>query len=656
MTGKTSEARDKETGRICLIAPTDELAQKSRELIRTYKKEISVYRASLKDAARMGEELLGKGARIFISRRGTKQLLEKQFHVQTVEIGMTLADYVSPMRKAARTEGKVAFFAYERIPADVVTMCELQGIRASYYSFLTLEECREAVRQAVREGAALGIGGADSEQFAREEGLPHMVVESSEDSLLLAMETAEQLLALQKEEEQKRRQLKLRLRRYQLIFDYTHDAILAVDENGARELLNEKARELLGIGKGTDGERAVAKAVRDTRMLEVLRTGKPSLNSLLQINGTLVSANLLPIEVEGQKKGVLATFQDVKALQDSEQKIRVKLHQKGLTAKYHFEDITGASPRMRDAVGLAEKFARSDATILIQGETGTGKELFAQSIHNASARAEGPFVAVNCGAFPRNLLEAELFGYVEGAFTGASRGGKMGLFEMAHRGTIFLDEIGEMPVETQVQLLRVLQEKEIRRIGSDKITPVDIRVITATNRNLREEIQKKNFREDLYYRLNVLHIQLPPLRDRGNDIRLLGRHLFEDYSGEADAEQEKILDELLDGMSGYDWPGNVRELGNMMERISVLLGQGESPAFVKRYISGFFLRGEEDSRETVPEGRREDEELGDWERSRIIEALKKTGLDMGRTAELLGVSRSTLWRKIKKYNIECGKK
>ena len=641
-----------ETNDICLIAPTDELVEKSRELIRTYGKEISVYKASLRDAAQVGEELVGKGARIFISRRGTKKLLEKQFHVQTVEIGMTLADYVSPMRKAARTEGKVAFFAYERIPADVATVCELQGIQASYYSFLTLGECREAVRRAVREGAALGIGGADSERFAREEGLPHIVVESSADSLLLAMETAEQLLALQKEEEQKRRQLKLRLRRYQLIFDYTHDAILAVDENGGRELLNEKARELLDIKDGMDGGQAVAKTVRDTRMLEVLRTGKPSLGSLFHIGGTLVSANLLPIEVDGEKKGVLATFQDVKALQDSERKIRVKLHQKGLVAKYHFEDIIGESLQMKDAVGLAEKFARSDATILIQGETGTGKELFAQSIHNASSRAEGPFVAVNCGAFPRNLLEAELFGYVEGAFTGASRGGKMGLFEMAHRGTIFLDEIGEMPVETQVQLLRVLQEKEIRRIGSDKITPVDIRVITATNRNLREEIQKKNFREDLYYRLNVLHIQLPPLRDRGADIRLLGRRLFEGYREEGDAEQESFLDELLGGMKGYDWPGNVRELGNMVERISVLLGQGESPAFVKRYISGFFLPGKDDNREVGPKSKKEEEELGEWERSRIIEALKKTGLDMGKTAQILGISRSTLWRKIKKYNIE----
>ncbi len=657
-----------ESSRICLIAPTDELMEKSRELIKTYGKEISVYKASLKDAADVGAELIKKGAKIFISRRGTKKLLEKQFHVQTVEIGMTLADYVIPMQKALRTEGTVAFFSYERIPADVETVCQMQGIKASYYSFLSLEQCQEAVRQAVREGAVLGIGGADSGRFALEEGLAHVVVESSQDSLLLAMETAEQLLEVQKAEEQKRRELKLKLRRYELIFDYTHDAILAVDQNGERALLNEKARKLLGKRAETDIEKSVEKTVRTTRMLEVLKSGKPSLNTLLHINGTLVYANQLPIEVEGQKMGVLATFQDVKALQDSEQKIRVKLHEKGLVAKYHFKDIIGESQGMKDAVGLAEKFASSDATILIQGETGTGKELFAQSIHNASARAEGPFVAVNCGAFPRNLLEAELFGYVEGAFTGASRGGKMGLFEMAHKGTIFLDEIGEMPVETQVQLLRVLQEKEIRRIGSDKITPVDIRVITATNRNLWEEIRKKNFREDLYYRLNVLNIQLPPLRERGADIVLLGMSLFEGY-GKADQHRE-FLRKQLQRMMDYEWPGNVRELGNMMERISVLLSQGETYEFVERYISGFFSAQKEwtnsknSSREEQKPGETfigeesgtqrnvSGEGLAVWERDRIIDALKKTNLDMGKAAQMLEISRSTLWRKIKKYNIE----
>ena len=385
-------------------------------------------------------------------------------------------------------------------------------------------------------------------------------------------------------------------------------------------------------------------AVQDTRLMEVFHTGEKKLNQLMSLNGVLVSANRMPIVVDGKIEGVIATFQDVKAIQDNEQRIRVKLHQRGLIAKYHFTDIIGESKLMRDNVNLAKKFAKSDATILLQGETGTGKELFAQSIHNASRRAEGPFVAVNCGAFPRNLLEAELFGYVEGAFTGASKGGKIGLFEMAHRGTIFLDEIGEMPLETQVQLLRVLQEKEIRRIGSDRVTPVNIRVITATNRNLHKEISKGKFREDLYYRLNVLNIKIPALKERREDICEIGFHLYEQCSGNVSDEEQKFIRRILNKLEQYNWPGNVRELGNLMERIYVLLSQGEEQDFVEAYISSYlyFQENKEDATERLDE----------WEKNHILTELKKQNLEIGKTAEAMGISRSTLWRKIKKYGIE----
>ena len=378
--------------------------------------------------------------------------------------------------------------------------------------------------------------------------------------------------------------------------------------------------------------------------MEVFHTGEKKLNQLMSLNGVLVSANRMPIVVDGKIEGVIATFQDVKAIQDNEQRIRVKLHQRGLIAKYHFTDIIGESKLMRDNVNLAKKFAKSDATILLQGETGTGKELFAQSIHNASRRAEGPFVAVNCGAFPRNLLEAELFGYVEGAFTGASKGGKIGLFEMAHRGTIFLDEIGEMPLETQVQLLRVLQEKEIRRIGSDRVTPVNIRVITATNRNLHKEISKGKFREDLYYRLNVLNIKIPALKERREDICEIGFHLYEQCSGNVSDEEQKFIRRILNKLEQYNWPGNVRELGNLMERIYVLLSQGEEQDFVEAYISSYlyFQENKEDATERLDE----------WEKNHILTELKKQNLEIGKTAEAMGISRSTLWRKIKKYGIE----
>lgn len=629
---------------IWLIAPTEELLQRSRQLVTDHHFPIGVAKASLGDARPIGEKLIAAGAKLFISRRGTKKILETEFSVPTVEIGMTLADYVDALQKAAAIQGKVAFFAYGRIPADVKTACSLQHIQALYYTFSSLEQCAAGVAEAVRDGAVLGVGGADSARFSAREGLEHITIESSVDSLLLAMETALQWLEVQKKEEKKQQALKLQLERYGLVLNYTHDAVLSIDSQGRPDLLNERARMLLGNPE--EDVQRLSETIRKVRMLEVLQGGKPRLGELHHLGGMLVSANLLPIEVEGKTLGAVGIFQDVKKLQAQEQKIRIQLHRKGLMAKYHFSDIRGGSQQLQDTVALARQFAGTDATILIQGETGTGKEMFAQSIHNASRRAGGPFVAVNCGAFPRDLLESELFGYVEGAFTGASRGGKKGLFEMAHQGTIFLDEIGEMPVATQVQLLRVLQEKEVRRLGSDTVTPVDIRIIAATNRNLLEEIQEKKFRADLYYRLNVLNLYLPPLRERQEDILPLGMELFNRLWPESDGNSRKTVRGILEKLQGYSWPGNVRELSNLLERLSLLLQQGAGPDFIRRYLLQSLPQIQEMGK-GVSGG-----ELLEWERERILRVLKENDLDLAKTAAALGYSRSTLWRKMKKYDIE----
>lgn len=269
----------------------------------------------------------------------------------------------------------------------------------------------------------------------------------------------------------------------------------------------------------------------NTMLPDVLRSGQKQTNQMMQIGKMLTNTNRIPIVVDHQIRGVVATFQDIKQLQSTEQKIRLKLHEKGLVAKYSFGDIVGESRAIRNTIQIARSYASSQAAVLIHGETGTGKELFAQSIHTVSDRRDGPFVAINCAAVSNNLLESELFGYEAGAFTGASKNGREGLFELAHGGTIFLDEIGEIPRETQVELLRVLQEKEVRRVGGNRVIPVDVRIITATNKDLIQETMEGRFREDLYYRLNVLDLELPPLRERGDDVRILGLQHFRRLCG-----------------------------------------------------------------------------------------------------------------------------
>ncbi|MEG0989111.1 MAG: sigma 54-interacting transcriptional regulator [Clostridium sp.] len=663
--GINRENMDRKVTEICLIAPTWELKEQSAGVVKKYNKDISIFQASLSDACEVVGELIATGAQVFISRKGTKKSIEEMYNIQVVEIGLSLGDYIPIMEEAIQVKGKVAFFSYGNIPEDVRAMCILLKIDAIYYSFYTLEDCRRIVSEAIAAGAILGIGGADTAIYANKEGFRHLVVENSEESLLRAIAMAEQLLKLKKEENEKQQQLKIRIERYETIFNYTHDAIIAVDEKGMIDVLNRGAEKIIQPGKRPFVGKRIDDLIPNTRITEIIASGKKELNQLMNISGTLVSTNRLPIIVDGEVKGAVATFQDIKTIQDSEQKIRVKLHEKGLVAKYHFEDIIGNSEEIKGLIRMTAKFAKSDATVLIQGETGTGKELFAQSIHNAGLRSSGPFVAVNCGSLPRDILEAELFGYEEGTFTGAIKGGKMGLFEMAHRGTIFLDEIGEMPLETQVQLLRVLQEKEIRRLGSDRVTPVDIRVITATNRDLYTEIKENKFREDLFYRLNVLNIEIPPLRERKADIVPIGLNIFKTFNEKIYEIHEVFVEALLRRLQYYAWPGNVREVRNLMERVCVLLSQGEDYNFVEMYISKYLNppmkqngvpkevpNTEKIVAETLPTEKRNEENLEEWEKREMIEALKNHKLDMQKTAEALHISRSTLWRKIKKYGIQ----
>ncbi|MDR3258763.1 MAG: sigma 54-interacting transcriptional regulator, partial [Fusobacteriaceae bacterium] len=320
----------------------------------------------------------------------------------------------------------------------------------------------------------------------------------------------------------------------------------------------------------------------------------------------------------------------------------------------YFDDIIGKSKIIQDVIRISKKYAKSDACILIYGETGTGKELFAQSIHNFSNRAHEPFVAMNCTAIPPNLLEAELFGYEEGTFTGATKGGKTGLFEMAHRGTIFLDEIAEIPLEAQIKLLRVLQEKEIRRLGGREIIPIDIRVIAATNKNLLEQIEKEKFREDLFYRLNILNIEIPPLRERMEDLIDIAIYIFSCFNIEDYQKYETALKEILYNLKDYNWPGNVRELYNVVSRIYVLMSQNEEIDEIKKIILKILDINTNDRNPHKMIKNEVDYEPNfyEWEKNKIITTLKKNNLILNLVAKELNIGRTTLWRRMKKYDIK----
>lgn len=354
------------------------------------------------------------------------------------------------------------------------------------------------------------------------------------------------------------------------VINHVHDGIIYINQDQEIEIVNQKAEEIFEMNSQDIVGRKVKNTIPNTKLNDVLDTKIVHRNALQDIGDKKIVSTRVPVEMDGKIIGALATFKDVTDVKKLEEDLRFKMQKKGYVAKYNFENIVGKSKEIERVKKKAQKLAKSESTILIQGESGTGKELFSQSIHNYSKREHAPFVAINCAAFPDNLLESELFGYEGGAFTGAKKGGKPGVFEQAHTGTIFLDEIGDIPAKIQARLLRVLQEKEIMRIGGTKVIPIDIRVIAATNKDLYQLVQEGEFREDLYYRLNVLSLYIPPLRKRREDILMLIEHFLKKFN----AKDIDLSKAVVSKLYNYDWSGNVRELENCIEYI-VQICQGK---------------------------------------------------------------------------------
>ena len=634
----------KRSSKICLISPTENLASRAKTLIARRKMDVRVEVAALEGAVSLAQSLLEQDDYLFISRRATREMLIKCLGAQVVNIPLEASDYIPVIQRLQNERGLIASFSYEEeISNDLGTICYLLNLNVQNYYFTDSSNCQAAVQQAVADGAVCGFGGVVAQHFAGLCNLPFFMVESSDASILRALDSAQQLYESQQENARAQEQLQIRLERYQNILDYTHDAVIAIDEAGRITATNQIADQMLRPAKPPFTGRPIEEVLANTRLTNVLQTGEAEIGQIMNIHGTLVSTNRVPIRVGGQVKGVVATFQDIKTLQTTERNIRIKLHEKGLVAKYHFSDILGTSPAIQEAKKLSTLFADSQLTVMLYGETGTGKEMFAQSIHNASPRQSGPFVAVNCTALNRDLMESELFGYADSSFTGARKGGKAGLFETAHGGTIFLDEIGELPLEFQAPLLRVLQEKEIRRVGDDTVIPVDIRIIGATNRDLLQMVEAGKFRQDLYYRLNVLSIKVPPLRDRGEDYLEIARSIYDRVSPQRTAQEEADFFRVMAHASAYPWPGNVRELTNLVERISLLLRCGTS---VEDILSSLRARPDRTvapppapAASALPRGR---------DRAAILAALQQCNGNATRAAKELGISRSTLYHRLQR--------
>ncbi|MDT8862545.1 sigma-54-dependent Fis family transcriptional regulator [Alkalihalobacillus sp. MEB130] len=445
------------------------------------------------------------------------------------------------------------------------------------------------------------------------------------------------------------------------IIQSSADAISVVDENGIGLMTNPAYTRLTGLQpEDVIGQPATADISEGESMhLQVLETGKPVRGVSLKVGPTKkdVIVNVAPIIVDGKKRGSVGVIHDVSELKSLHGQLeKAKKRIQTLEAKYSFNEIIGTSTEMKVAIEQAKLAASTPATILLRGESGTGKELFAHAIHNESNRKNDSFIRVNCAALSEQLLESELFGYEEGAFSGAKRGGKRGLFEEAHKGSIFLDELGELSSSMQAKLLRVLQEQEIVRVGGTKPISIDVRIIAATNVNLEKAIAEQRFREDLYYRLNKFPISIPPLRERMNDLELLAIHLIQKLNKDYGRYIQAISTEAIEYLTNYQWPGNVRELENVLARTMIYMEPASRQ--VERYhlpaltSTSQLVEDTNKKSELINEDKRDLQHLlNEYEKSVIIDTLKRFEGNRTKTAKALGISIRSLYYKMEKYHI-----
>lgn len=590
------------------------------------------------DAARFGN------FDVIISRGITAELLKHTVpDIPVVAIPVVGNDLIRAVFQAKHLYGvqKAAVLGSQSMIFGIESLSDVVGMELHAIYRRSDRDVAECVDRAVAMNCTVIIGGVETCTYAKELGLHTLIIHSGRESLWQAIAEADRVAQVRLKEQ-------ARAQSVQAILNYSSEGIVKIDEQGIISLCNSQAENILHAPRKIVGRSADDVFPADNPMNPIIHAREHRINEIVNYFGVRLSVTRVPIVVSRQNMGTVLTFQKVEAIQKAEHSIRRKIYAHGMVAKHTFADIIGQSPSILTAIGIARKYAAVDFDVLISGPSGTGKELFAQGIHNASSRRKGPFVAVNCAAIPSSLLESELFGYVEGAFTGSSRNGKVGLFEQAHGGTIFLDEIAEMSTALQCKLLRVLQEREIMRLGDDKVIPVNIRVIAATNKDLKAMVRRETFREDLYFRLNVLPLQLPSLQERTHDASRIAEEFFRRHTEQFHREMPTLTPEAKEYLDSVRWYGNVRELLNLCIRVLVLLPcttitRDDLQNLIQPADGNSALAGR---RQPAGDGGGRTEPLT---AETIRQTLRMADNNKTKAARLLGISRTTLWKYLSSY-------
>jgi transcriptional regulator with PAS, ATPase and Fis domain len=614
------------------------------------KVESAIDFAVLDQAIPIAKRMEKAGAEAIVAWSATTKLLEKHISIPVASISVRDLDVMRALLQAKRLGSRIAI-VMDRQNSDMQIIEEVLGITIKQIVFKDMNDLQYGLMETINDGYEVILAKSHfALDLAKQYDRKGILITVNSESIVQAIDNARWAAQLRREANEQFEWLKK-------VVNSLTDGILVCDQAGLITLINKTAQEILGVQVSVAGQ-PITRILPDTSVAQVLQQGDLD-EEILSIDDKTIIINYKRLSYEGNVLGVVTTLKEIQQIQRIDAKMRKRIISKGFVTHYSFDHFACRCRKMRRVIDHAKRFAVTNSDVLIMGETGTGKEVMAQSIHSFSQRSTNAFVAVNCGVIPENLLESELFGYEDGAFTGAKKGGKIGLFELAHHGTLFLDEIGNMPMNLQSKLLRVIQEREVMRLGGDRVIPVDVRIIAATNSNLPLQVQTGLFREDLYFRMSVLVIEMPPLRERAEDIPTLVSKFLDAGCMKYGKKGVKVSQHMVNELAKQSWHGNVRQLNNLIERY-ILLSNGTTcdDSLMQELLSHNLKRSKPADYSTFPpetENKKcnfaKGKTIGDLEREWLLQALYNTNFNISRAADSLSMSRSTLYHKMKGFKL-----
>nr|WP_300091735.1 sigma 54-interacting transcriptional regulator [Sedimentibacter sp.] len=617
---------------VVIFAPTEGILKKAKNIIAKNKYDnVKAVYGNIHDDISSTDKYVTKDTRVIISRGGSYNYYKERFNIPAIEIRVDVYDVIDCYNKLGNTDESIGIIGFTNVIYGFDMINHFIKNKITNIAIQDREEIHNAIKTAMENGINTFMGDTTVRLLSGIHNFHGSVIESREENINVAVNEALLVLSVIKNEERIRSQT-------EAITDFIHDGIITVDKNMKVTVFNKEAERLLDLRKEEVLGKNIANIFDNIDISDVLESGNPITAKIMTVMNKQMITNFIPIDVNGEILGVVISFIAASEVSVMDHEIRRSLAKHGFVAKYQFKDIIYKSRKMEKCIQTAKQYAQYDTPILVCGKSGVGKEMLCQSIHNLSFRSKGPFVAVNCAAIPSTLFESELFGYEDGAFTGARKNGKAGMFEIAHNGTIFLDEISEIPLEFQGRLLRVLQEKQIMRIGGDKVIPVDVKIICATNKNLDELVNQGKFRDDLFFRINTLNLFIPSLDERREDILILAEYFIKKYSKKYKKQEIEMTERVKDILTAKKYKGNIRELQGMMERCVILNSfdtvtepEENSPADAGKLSSG------EDFTD-----------LHAMTQQYIEKVYLSTNCSTKATCDILKIDRTTLWKRLKK--------